>query len=287
VQVTLLKGISLGHYNYATPHFRPMTDADVLVPESALDALANDLLLQGYWREGIVVESGMQHAEPLYHPRSGTRVELHSRLFPLWSPLHQTATFGKAIIARESSPASFHGRSVCRLSPEFQLVYLAAAWNRDLSGQAIDPSFVFGLFDAAALMRPPFDWDRVLELADTPLPAASLAVMLECLRREEVDVPGRVLSSLRRRHGLLLGNSELAVLTKLVHAFLLRGRHFSYFNSGRIWTPLLGASDPPGVKSLKIPWYVAFPPGETRRFELEYQWERVRRWAAGSSRPEP
>jgi hypothetical protein len=286
IPVTLLKGISLSHRHYPAPHFRPMTDADLLVPAAALDVLAADLLQQGYWREGIVVDPGLQHAEPLYHPISSTRVELHSRLFPLWSPLQQSTSFDADAIARESAPASFHGRPVSRLSPEFQLVYLAASWNRDLSGQALHPSFVFGLFDAVALMQAPFDWNLVLDIADSPPAAASLDVLLACLGREGVDVPSHVRSSLRRRHGVL-GASEVAVLASLVSGYLIRGKPFRYFNSARVWTPLLGASDRPGVKALKIPWYVAFPPGEPRRYELSYQWERIRRWGTRFSQPEP
>jgi hypothetical protein len=285
VPVTLLKGISLSHFQYSAPHLRPMTDADLLVPENAIAGLEHELLEQGYWREGVTIEPGLQHVEPVYHPRSRTRIELHSRLFPLWSPLQHGTTFASQSISRESIDATFHGRPVLRLSAEFQLVYLASAWNRDLSEQGIHPSFLFGLFDAVALVRPPFDWDRVLEVANSPLAAASLDVLLACVgQRDGAAVPRRVCSELRRRHRLL-GRSEVAILAALVNGYLLRGRPFRYFNSGRIWTPLFAAGDPPGLKSLKVPWYVAFPPNEPRRFDAAFQWDRLRRWTTRDSEP--
>lgn len=278
--VALLKGISLSHYQYESAHFRPMTDVDVLVPEPAIPGLEKELVERGYWRAAPVMRPGSHHGEPLHHPGSNTRVELHSRLFPVGSPLQAGELFGPQTLRRESSEARFHGRPVHRLSREFQLLYLASAWNRDLSAQSIHPSFVFGLFDAVALTRPPFDWDRVLQLVDNPVAASSLDVLLACLVEEGVlDVPVHVMETLRRRHRLL-GAAEIRILTSLVNGYLLRGRPFEICNSWRVWSSLLDTSDRPGVKSLKLPWYVAFPPDDPRRFHVPTQWRRLRRWAA-------
>jgi hypothetical protein len=278
-RVTLLKGISLSHYQYASAHFRPMTDVDLLVDEASVPELEQALMEQGYCHAAPVMEPGSHHGEPLYHPRSGTRVELHSRLFPITSPLHVGTGFGRATLERESIDATFHGRPVRRLSSEFQLVYLAAAWNRDLCSQSIHPSFVFGLFDAVALTKQPFDWDRMLDLLDNPVAAASLDVLLACLvSLQVVSVPARVLGSVRQRHRLL-GASEIAILTALVNGYLLRGRRFDACNSWRIWSTLFSTHDRPGIKTLKLPWYVAFPLEDPHRFDVSAQWRRFRRWA--------
>ena len=140
---------------------------------------------------------------------------------------------------------------------------------------------MFGLFDAVALVQSPFDWDRVLAIVEDPLPAASLEVLLACVApRGSVAVPRHVSAELRRRHRLV-GRSEIAVLASLVDGYLLGAKRFRYFNTGRVWTPLLGAEGSPGLKTLKLPWYVAFPPTEPRRFQIAYQWDRVQRWASG------
>jgi hypothetical protein len=282
--ITLLKGIALSHYQYERAHFRPMTDVDVLVSETAVPALEQALLAQGYWRDVPIMHEGSQHAEPLYHPASGTRVELHTRLFPVRSPLQAGRVFAPATLERESVDAEFHGRPVRRLSPELQLVYLASAWNRDLGGQPIDPSFVFGLFDAVALTRPPFDWDRVLGLIDNPTAAASVDVLLNCLASSgALGVPLHVLANARRRHRLM-GAAEIAILTSLVNGYLLRGRRFGLCNSWRIWSGLFSAEDRPVLKVAKLPWYVAFPPDDPDRFSFGPQWRRLQRWA--SKKPE-
>jgi hypothetical protein len=278
--ITLLKGISLSQYEYERAHFRPMTDVDVLVSEKAVPALEQALLAQGYWRDAPIMHEGSQHAEPLYHPVSGTRVELHVRLFPVRSPLQTGRVFAPATLERESIDAAFHGLSVRRLSPELQLVYLASAWNRDLCGQPVDPSFVFGLFDAVALTRPPFDWDRMFGLIDNPTAAASVDVLLNCLASSgALAVPMHVLATVRRRHRLM-GAAEVAILTSLVNGYLLRGRRFTLCNSWRIWSGLFADEDRPVLKVAMLPWYVAFPPGDPDRFSFGPQWRRLQRWAS-------
>lgn len=278
---TLLKGISLSHYQYEAPHCRPMTDVDVLLAgRDAVEVAERELLARGYWQSAPVMWPDSHHAEPLYHPRTDTKLELHFALFPAGSPLARSRAFSREALARESLQVEFHGRRVRRLSPELQLVYLAATWNRDLSSQALDPSFVIGLFDAVALTRPPFDWDRTLDLIDDGVVAASVDVVLAYLARHRLlDVPSGVVTAIRRRHRIV-GPAEIAVLAALVDGYLLKGRPFGLCNSWRIWAPLLSEGDRPGVKSLKIPWYVAVPPRDLHRYDSTYQWERLKRWLA-------
>jgi hypothetical protein len=282
--VTLLKGISLSHYQYESPHFRPMTDVDVLVPEEAVAELESDLLERDYRHAAPVMAPDSHHGEPLYHSSTHTKLELHSALFPRRSPLRTGTLFDGPTLARESIEARFHGRTVRRLSREFQLVYLASAWSRDLCDQSLDPSFVFGLFDAVALTRSPFDWDRVLELVDNPLAAASLDVLLACLSQlHGALVPSRVRDGVRRRHRLL-GAAEVALLRSLVRRSLLGGRRFEFCNSWRIWSSLFSTDGRPGLKLLRLPSHVAFPPQDPRRFDVTMQWARLRRWATKEAR---
>jgi hypothetical protein len=211
-------------------------------------------------------------------------VELHTALFPRSSRLRPGHLIDPATLARESIETEFRGRPVRRLSAEFQFVYLAASWNRDLGEQGIHPSFVFGLFDAVALLRPPFDWNRALGLLDNPVAAASVDVMLASLGRIRVlDAPGQVFDGVRRRHRLL-GSGEIRILTSLVERYLVGGRSFDLFNSRRIWGGLLDAEDRPGIKCLMVPWYVAFPRDELRRYDPTFQWVRVRRWLTRRAR---
>jgi hypothetical protein len=142
---------------------------------------------------------------------------------------------------------------------------------------------VFGLFDAIALARQPFNWDRVLGLIDSPTAAASVDVLLNCLVSSgALAVPMHVLATVRSRHRLM-GAAEIAILTTLVNGYLLHGRRFSLCNSRRIWSGLFAADDRPVLKMAKLPWYVAFPLDDPDRFSFGPQWRRLQRWASTTS----
>lgn len=279
VPVTLLKGISISEQCYPSPHLRPMTDIDLLVPEGAFADVEAEALRRGYWQGPSMMGLNPHHGEPLYDPERQTKVEIHTDLFQQDSRLRRGELFSRAHIASESVATIFHGRPVHRLGDELQLVYVASYWIRDLTAQAIHPSLVAPLLDAVALLRVSgrtLDWDRLLSSLDNDMAAAALYIMLAWLARHDLaEPPSEILTALRDRQQLL-ARPELRVIDWLIDNYLVGGRPFTLFNSWHLWLNLLE----PGSHIAKIallPWHIAFPPSYPHRFNPRAQAARLAR----------
>jgi hypothetical protein len=188
VPVTLLKGISVSEELYPKPHFRPMGDVDVLVPRDGYERIEAALLLCGYQRLDFPEVEGLQHGAPLRNTTMRTLVELHTELFGSESPLRRPGRVLNAATmeARYFVGSSLRGEPVRRLSPEFQLLYIATSWFNDLTHFPPHPSFLASLFDAVYLMkRYPelLDDDSVSVELDNPFARASLYALLTYLPR--------------------------------------------------------------------------------------------------------
>jgi len=280
VPVTLLKGVSISEQYYPSPHLRPMTDIDLLVPEDAFPDVEAEALRRGYRQGPSIMGPNPHHGEPLYDPERQTKVEIHTALFQQDSRLRQGALFSPAHIASESVATVFHGRPVHRLSDELQLVYIASYWIQNLMEQAIHPSLVAPLLDAVVLLNSPketFDWDRLVSSLDNELAVAALYIMLAWLARHGLaEPPLAILSELRNRQQIIAG-PELSVIHRLIDKYLVGGRPFTLFNSWHVWLNLLE----PGSHTAKLallPWRIAFPPSYPHRFDPREQAARLARF---------
>jgi hypothetical protein len=221
MSVTLLKGISVAEQIYPKPHLRPMGDVDVMVPPERYGSIEAELLLSGYERLDFPDEGGLQHGPPLRNRKLRTLVELHTELFSADSPLRRPGRVLNAATAesRHVVPSLFRGQPVKRLSPKFQLLYIAASWFNDLTHFPPHPSFLASLFDAVYLTR---RYPELLESElmsteiDNPFARASLYALLTYLPRFGVpSVPPRRLAAMCQDLELV-GPLEL----RMVHAML-------------------------------------------------------------------
>ncbi len=281
VPATLLKGISICEQCYPEPHFRPMTDVDLLVPREALAAVESEALRMGFICGPPMMGPDPHHGEPLYHPIRRTKIELHTILFEGESRLSKGQLFKSTTVARHFVPARFRGVPVTRLALELQLIYIASYLTNDLSEQPIHPTFVTPVMDVVRLLRTSegtLDWDLVLYLLDNELAAASLYLILRYLaERELARPPLEILDALRKRQNYV-SEIERRLLESLIDDYLVAGRRFPYVNSWHVWANALQ----PGshvAKLLRLPWRIAFPPTYPHRFDAALQARRLARWA--------
>jgi hypothetical protein len=266
VPVTLLKGISISGQHYPSAHLRPMGDIDILVSTRHLAVLQSALLERGFvsdqgdWSEAA-------HAAPLCHPESDVWVEVHHALFPKGSALLTNALFGPELIAAQSLPFEFEGVPVRRLSNELQLAYIASYWIRDLSMQAVHPSFLIPLLDAVVLLEnAAIDWKGMLGWMDNEVAAASLYIMLSYLARHglagsSTTVLPRLASRQQR-----VGKVELFLIHAMLDRWLLGGVSPALgWHASCLWEPLLSPR-PLASKMVSLPWKVVFPEWNADRY---------------------
>ncbi len=223
VPVILLKGVSVAEQIYPAAHLRPMGDIDVLVPRDGCARIEARLLSGAYRRIDFPQIEGLQHGAPLRHDEWRTLVELHVELFSADSPLRRPGSVFDAVAVAANGVVAGHygGRPVRRLSPETQLLYIAASWFNDLTHYPPHPSFLASLFDAVYLTsrHPELLADhRPYATVDNPLARASLLALLTYLPRFGLPAPSRQRVAAMRQGLSIVGPLEL----RLIHAMLDR-----------------------------------------------------------------
>lgn len=271
IPVTLLKGICVSERHFDAGHLRPMGDLDILVSPDARRPVEAALRARGYrpdpgdWSEAA-------HGAPHRHPGTDVWVEVHDRLFAG----HQAPScpmFAPGGIGAHLVRSSFQGRPVCVLGDEYQLVYIATYWLRDLSMHAVHPSFVIPLLDAVRLLRnvgDRLDWNTVRSLLGDDIAAASLYVTLSYLERHRLapEGPGVLptLAQLQRR----VGSAELRVLHAALDRYLLGGESpLMGWRTSLLWDALLSPGTP-AAKMLALPWRIVFPQAVPDRYSLRH-----------------
>lgn len=260
VPVTLLKGISTSEQFYPAAHLRPMADVDVLVPLESCRRIQSLLEDAGYRApKNYPDEDEQHHGPPLRRPSRDVWIEIHRSLLPEQDEFSVRRVFGAGIIGANSEPFTFHGMPALRLTPEYQLIYIASSWMRDLM-HSIHASFLPSMFDAIFLLErqgESLDWAKVLAFTDDDLPTAALDVLLSYLDACNLCVlPAAVPGALARTQSLVG-----PVQRRLIHAMLDR-----YLIGSRLWRHPL-------------------PPPVAGRYSLRRQWIKrvLRRPYAGTA----
>lgn len=285
--VTLLKGVSLCRRVYPEAHLRMMGDLDLLVAPESRAGLERVLPGLGYVQRSpqppeFYVDH--HHSMPFFHTRNGIVVEVHTGLFRPETRFADGELFGPEAIRRRSLVDDFRGFPVRRLDAETELAYIATHWinERRCFGTATIP-----ILDLALLIRrlpDSFDWEALLaRMADSPA-APYIRVALGFLH----DRLGIHLATEIRRRLDRLTPPPRAVVDPLLHRMIDRhvmaGRSF-----GRFWTPSMAnvawstllAARPGWLNILSLPWRLAFPPGQARRYDPGFQ---LRRWRSAIRR---
>src|SRR5688572_23672226 len=243
----LLKGMALAASVYPEPHLRPMRDVDLLVDAADVPALTALLSELGFRPE--VSDDGYEghhHARPMTDPHSGVCVEVHHRLFRRDGPLGAEPLFDPESVRAHQVDAVFHGRPVRRLSPEMQLLHVAAHWSA--SAKLLEgPGGLLPLLDVSYLLASQtVRWAVVVEaLRATQALPGLYALLAYGSARGVLSVPQDVLAALRSGQRAFGAVTE-AVLFRLLDRAAAQGRRAA---------PLLGGS---GARAL---WKALFLPG--------------------------
>ncbi len=279
-KIVLLKGISICEQHYPTTYLRPMRDVDFLVLEKDLTRTEEMLRQLGYIQKSDYPASfylEMHHSMPFYHPETGVWVEVHTALFPPKSDVHDSTAFCHNNVMQNLVNSRFNGREVYRLSDELQLLYIVAHWCKDLkiTGGSI------ALFDTVFLLRnhPELDWERILSWLEDGLLELFLFTELSYLKRNKIlDIEDGVYNRLEARRSIAT-NFNIKLLHLMIDRYLVDGKSFGSIltssNIGIIWQTLL-KTDKPVVNLITLPGNILFPPNNPRRFELRYQYQRLR-----------
>jgi hypothetical protein len=258
--LTLLKGISIGAQFYPAPQLRLMRDLDVLVDEAALPAVEAILFTLGYRQQSSQLHSFYathHHSMPFVHPTRGLWVEVHRSLFPPASALGADRLFSREALQQQRQPSAFQGYEVVRLSPELQLVYIAAHW-----AMAFQPiGGLIALLDAIYLLQRTvgtLDWGRLLAWVEGSAAAGPLYLLLTYLDASHlVDLTPEVLRGLGARQQAL-SPTTLALGHWLVTRYFVAGhpmgRILSNVRLDVLWQTLLLGPGVPGGKLLRVPW---------------------------------
>jgi putative nucleotidyltransferase-like protein len=258
--LTLLKGISISEQYYPTPQLRLMRDLDILVDEEALPTVEALLSTLGYRQQSSRPPTSYathHHSMPFVHPRRGLWVEVHRGLFPPASSLGMDRLFSRETLQQQRQPSTFQGCEVFRLSPELQLVYIAAHW-----AMAFQPiGGLIALLDAIYLLQrtaETLEWERLLTWLEGSAATAPLYLLLTYLKAAHlVDLPPEVLPQLRTRQQAL-SPTTLALGHGLVDRYLVTGRPMgrilSDYRLEVLWQTLLLGPGAPRGKLLRVPW---------------------------------
>jgi putative nucleotidyltransferase-like protein len=258
--LTLLKGISIAEQYYPAPHLRLMRDIDVLVDEAGLSTVEATLTALGYRqesREPPAFYAAHHHSMPFFHPARRIWVEVHRGLFPPASDLVTQGLFSREALQQQCKLSAFQGHEVFRLSPELQLVYIAAHWGMEF--QPIGG--LIALLDAIYLLQRTagaLDWGRILAWMERSAAAGSLYLLLTYLDASHlIDLTPGILRDLRSRQRSL-DAATLALAHWLINRYFVaghsRGRVLSDYRLNVLWQTLLLDRGVPAGKLFRVPW---------------------------------
>lgn len=283
IDVTLLKGISHATRYYAAPQLRVMGDVDLLLQDSMIERATKALLGAGFTRPEPPKRDWANHVHSpgLYDPKRKLWIELHRKLVPDGFAPSVEAPLDLRELSKHRSRDRFGEQPVWRLHPEFELVYLAVGWCRDLTDSCADPGLRRMLFDFVTLLNrcESLDWEQVLKWSEGTLTGACLDIIYSYLVTRGVidDAAGFE----RRLHSSQPFTN--AVSRRLIHRqidrYIVGIRSFGAVRTAANVSSVLDAliaRRPAWRNVLDVPFNIMFPRREPRRHEWRYQLERLR-----------
>ena len=279
----LIKGAAVALIYYPEAHLRTMGDVDVCVPLAYQADFEAKLRALGFIQTSPTPAEFYErhhHSMPFWHRQWGVWVEVHTRLFPPNSLLADDSRFALESIEPHLHKLAVQGGSARAMNSELQLLYTCTRW---MEGLNIERG-IFPMLDVALLMRNKgytLDWDKVFLMLRGSSAAATTAMhtMLSYLcHRGIVSMPPDVLARLAVLDQYT-NRVSLWILHRLISIFLIERKPYGPFlteNITRIiWSALL-QTPTPFRNLLKLPYHIAFPPDQPRRFDLARAGGRLR-----------
>ena len=284
IDVVVLKGVSYASRYYAEPHLRLMGDLDLLIVTGGIEKTEKALLDDGFERElsASTLDYDMHiHSAPLFSQRRQLWIEPHRRLIPDTFGASREAPLDLQQVDEEVDVIDVGGSRVSVLSAEFELVYLATGWYRDLAFGFESARSQRGLVDLTVMLQSTakyLNWDRVLRWSHDTQIGACLYYMLSFLERLGAYTDSsEICRQLRARQSRVNSITTSTIherLEKHVLTFGSYGRFSRAAVNQQLFCTLI--CDRPAWKNLMtVPWDLLFPTDQTNRYELRRLFRRV------------
>lgn len=279
-KIVLLKGISIADQYYPAAELRPMRDIDFLVEKKDLAKVEEVLIQLGYQQESDLPKSffnDYHHSMPFFHPETGVWVEVHTGLFSGKKQIQDSQLFCVNNLLDKLVKSTFNERDVYRLSNEYQLIYTVSHWCLEFKqfGGSI------ALFDIIYLLKNSSvpDWEQILSWLDSDRLGWFLFLALGYLKQNNIlEIDDKFYNRLKR-HNKIGDALKMRILYYIIDKYLVAenpfGKVVTSGNVGIIWDTLLSGNHPM-LSVLTIPINLVFPPKNPRRFNFQYQMQRLK-----------
>ncbi len=195
IPVLLVKGMDLGRRFYPDRACRPMTDADILVPEGSYTHAMEALASEGFRAVGSL-EPKRVRVELSRGPQCPV-VELHRRLLADSTPAETAALWERSCLQRFADLE----HPVRVLSAEDSIEYLVR--HGAIQHLAETPVWLNDLFFLLRGSQPPVGWERIISALKAKRARSGAWFALSLIASWGVDVPRAVLDALGRPLGPL------------------------------------------------------------------------------------
>ena len=282
-EVILLKGISLCQAYYPSPHFRIMSDIDILVLEKDTDTLNSTLNNIGYIQKSEYSNKFYEshhHSMPYYNKNNNVWIEAHTHLFSKESSVINDKVFNLENIRQNTLQinSNEYAGKVKHISPELQLIYICNHWAEDFNIQKSGIQFI----DMILLLKnngTGLDWQQIINWLEDTASASNVYIALSYLNNRGIFVlPDTFLSSLVLKYSNM-SYINCQLLYKLIDCYLLGEQRFNRVltedNARIIWRTLIQPSSSL-VNLLNLPWNIVFPPKETNRYKIHFLFNRLK-----------
>lgn len=286
IDPVLLKGVAFATRYYPEPHQRIMSDIDLLIPPDSISAAEGVLLRDGFRKLDSSTKLDYDrhiHSAPLFHRDRKLWVELHRRLLPAAFPPSEEAPLNLSTLDDEIETCQFETRAVKRFRPEFELIYLAAGWCRDLTHGFGHPGLQRSLVDCTLILKArqaQMDWPRLLHWSEGTLSGSCLYFLLSVLKRlgvfDDRDNVCAALGSAQHHINALSLRIMLDRVEKHIVRFVPLGRLTSGSAQSRLFATLLDKRSA-WHNLLRAPGATLFPRDNSDGHALSYHAGRMRR----------
>lgn len=282
-EITLLKGISLCQNYYPFPHFRIMSDIDILILEKDICSLDKVLNSLGYKQSSDNPDEYYDthhHCKPYYNEKNNVWVEAHTHLFSNMTPVLNDTLFKPENIRenRLNMNNQVFGGNVKYLCPELQLIYTCTHWAEDFNPHKTSIQFI----DIILLIKNNgngLDWIKTTNWLNNTASASYAYLILSFLHKHNiVKIPDIYFKSINLKYSNM-GFINRYILYKLILNYMLGKRTYnSVFNENNvriIWKTLLKPASS-FSNLIQTPWNIIFPPEKENRYKTSYIISRIR-----------
>ena len=281
--ITLLKGISLCQNYYPSPHFRIMSDIDILILDKDISSLNEVLIKLGYKQTSEKPDDyydAHHHDMPYYNKENNVWIEVHTHLFSNMTPVFNDKLFSLENIRenRLNMDSEKFGDKVKYICPELQLIYTCVHWAEDYNAYKSGIQFT----DIILLVKNKgngLDWNKIHNWLDNTASASSVYLALSYLHKSGLlELPDSRFKKITLKNKNMFFINRF-LLYKIIDKYMIKGvRYGKVLNEKNIiiiWDTLLQPS-PSTINLISLPWNIIFPSNKKNRYHIKHIYNRVR-----------